>query len=252
MEPEGRVLLIAAHPDDEVIGAGIRMTCWDPRRLTIVHLTAGSPRHPRHAQAAGFADPMEYAEARRLELAEALELAGIPAQNRICLDFVDQESYLHLPELVEKLAATVNELRPDVVYTHPYEGGHPDHDAAAFAVAHTPGINNRREFTSYHAGTNGLVTGEFLGGGQVQTHVLNSAERDLKRRMFDCFRSQQRVLRDFTIVHERFRDAPRYDFTLPPHSGRLHYENLGWNISGESWRTRAGEALKLLQVENVL
>lgn len=243
METEGRVLLIAAHPDDEIIGAGIRMTRWDPRKVTIVHVTDGSPRN--------HAEREKYYQTRRRELYAALALAGIAEDRCRQLGFIDQEAYLHLPELVERIAALIEEIRPDVVYTHPYEGGHPDHDSAAFAVAQ---LCRPREFTCYHAGAQGFVTGEFLGNMEpyVDVQVLNDSERELKRKMFECFHSQERVLRDFPIVCEKFRDAPRYDFTQPPHPGRLHYENLGWNITGESWRRRADEAIKLLPMRTVL
>lgn len=237
----GRVLLIAAHPDDETIGVGIRMTRWDPEQVTILHITDGSPR--------SYPGREEYAKARRQELSEALALAGIGEHRCRRLHFVDQEAYLHLPELVEQIGEIIDEIRPDVVYTHPYEGGHPDHDSAAFAVAQ---ILPAREYACYHAGPAGLVTGEFLGTGEVELTILSEAERDLKRRMFQCFRTQQPVLRDFQVTSEKFRDAPRYDFTQPPHPGQLQYEKLGWNITGEMWRARAAEALQMLPMRTVL
>lgn len=238
MEPEGHILLIAAHPDDEIIGAGIRMTRWEPRRLTIVHVTDGSPRNHTGRE--------QYAHTRRLELYEALALAGIGEDRCRQLGFVDQEAYLHLPELVEKIAALIQEIRPDIVYTHPYEGGHPDHDSAAFAVAQ---VCRAHEFTSYHAGPGGFVHGEFLGDGDIESVELNDAERELKRKMFQCFRSQELVLRNFAPGPEKFRNAPEYDFTQPPHPGQLHYEKLGWNITGEMWRA---EAMKLLSMRTVV
>lgn len=251
MEP-GRIVLLAAHPDDEVIGAGIRMTHWNPAQVTFVHVTGGSPRDPKHAQAAGFATREEYALARRNELNEALELAGMGEARRVELGFTDQEAYLHLPKLVEAVAELIQEIRPDEIYTHPYEGGHPDHDAAAFA-ANVAGkallsVPKIREFTSYHAGPHGLVTNEFLQRGATEIHTLSAPERALKQEMFACFRSQQAVLQHFPIVHEKFRIAPAYDFTQPPHPGPLHYESLGWDIPGEQWRQRATAALKVLEV----
>ena len=243
-----RIVLLAAHPDDEVIGAGIRMTRWSPRQVTFVHLTDGSPRDPKFAQAAGFASYEGYARVRRRELDEALELAGMGEARCIQLGFTDQEAYLHLPELVEAVTQLVEEIRPDQIYTHPYEGGHPDHDAASFAAAFTH--TNVLEFTSYHGGPQGLVTNEFLHPDltTVETHLLSTTERTRKQQMFDCFRSQKPVLQDFPIVHEKFRPAPRYDFTKPPHPGPLQYERLGWNITGEDWRQRATEALQMLSV----
>ena len=71
-----QVVLLAAHPDDEVIGAGARL----PRSSRCRNL----PRDGRgaqgrgHAQARGFATRHDYATARRSEVEAALALAGIP------------------------------------------------------------------------------------------------------------------------------------------------------------------------------
>ena len=255
-----RVLLIAAHPDDEVIGAGIQMTRWNPEQVTFIHVTDGSPLDPKHAQAAGFDTREEYATERRSELGRALKLAGMGEARCLELGYVDQQAHLHLVELVERLAELIAEIRPSVIYAHPYEGGHPDHDAIAFAINLSAGLRPASggrpesrvtviEFTSYHGGPDGLVRNAFLQSGAVQTNMLTPSERALKFEMFQCFKSQEPVLRDFLIAEEKFRTAPQYDFTKPPHSGPLHYETLGWNITGEDWRRRAGEAVEMLQLK---
>lgn len=256
-----RILLIAAHPDDETIGAGIQMTRWNSGQITFIHVTDGSPLDPKHAQAAGFATREEYASERRRELGRALELAGMGEARCVELGYVDQQAHLHLAELVTTLVELVQEIRPDVIYTHPYEGGHPDHDAVAFAVSRCAGLRPASggrseacvtvaEFTSYHAGPQGLITNEFLGTGADETNMLTAPQRALKFEMFQCFRSQEPVLRHFPISEERFRTAPQYDFTKPPHPGPLHYETLGWNITGEDWRSYANETLAMLQLKS--
>ena len=45
---------------------------------------------------------------------------------------------------------------------------------------------------------------------------------------------------------ERFRPAPNYDFTRPPHAGQLFYEKFNWGMTGEQWRALAGRALQRL------
>jgi len=35
---------------------------------------------------------------------------------------------------------------------------------------------------------------------------------------------------------ERYRWAPQYDFTAPPHEGRLYYENYPWGVKGARFR----------------
>jgi hypothetical protein len=51
------------------------------------------------------------------------------------------------------------------------------------------------------------------------------------------------VLGSFGTDCERFRDAPQYDFLLPPHPGKLWYECLCWPMTGEKWRELAQSAL---------
>ncbi|HZU26188.1 MAG TPA: PIG-L deacetylase family protein [Bryobacteraceae bacterium] len=247
------ILLVVAHADDEVIGAGAwlaRLPDDQKPRVTIAYITDSAPENPWFAREAGFATRDEYAAARRSERDAALQIAGIsPGQ---CRDFGfgDQQSFRNLVEITSRISKLVDELRPSVILTHPYEGGHPDHDSAAFAVrqAATAGNVQVREFTSYHAAPQGLETGRFLPFPGSPEHVLTltEAERALKRSMFACHRTQARVLAWFDIAEERFRPAPDYDFTRPPHPGTLHYESLDWGITGEMWRAHAAEALELL------
>ena len=131
--------------------------------------------------------------------------------------------------------------------------GHPDIDACAFAVHAACALLLRHgspapaivEMTSYHAGPDGRMTATFLEwpGLEVVTLRPEAAERALKQSMIACFTTQQQVLAAFPVELERFRPAPAYDFTRPPHEGRLFYENFDWGVDGERWRALAREAL---------
>lgn len=245
------ILLVAAHPDDEAIGAAIRLSRWDPAQVTILHITDGSPRDLHDAHKAGFFNRQDYSHQRRRELYAALELINMRPDQCMTFKYPDQETHLHLAELTDRLTALVMQLKPGVLYTHPYEGGHPDHDSAAFAVAHA-NAPKVMEFTSYHEGPDGMISGEFLNGGATETIEFTDDERHLKERILRCYRSQQKVLSEFKVEREKFRPAPRYDFSEAPHPGPLHYEKLGWDVSGEDWRRKAAEALELLRDKAVL
>jgi LmbE family N-acetylglucosaminyl deacetylase len=135
--------------------------------------------------------------------------------------------------------------------THPYEGGHPDHDSAALvariAVSLLDNPPALLEMTSYHARDGQCVTGEFLDSGPLPeiSFELSDDDRDRKRRMMDAYASQRLVLENFPIDHECLRFAPEYDFNQPPHSGKLWYECMGWAMTGLRWRELANAALVL-------
>jgi N-acetylglucosamine malate deacetylase 2 len=249
-------LIIAAHPDDEVIGLGSRLPEMKSSAL-IVHSTDGAPL--TDALVAGFSGKEAYADARRQELAAALALAGISTQQCHFLGFGDQEASLHLEGLTHQIIELLREIKPAIIFTHPYEGGHPDHDATAFAVHSAvklsrnggsgPGIY---EFTSYHAAPGGMETSEFLpcSGNSICSKVLNEQERLLKTRMLHCFVTQQHVLQQFSLSVEKTRSAPSYDFSQAPHTGKLYYENFAWGVDGTRWRELAREAEQALGIKD--
>lgn len=250
---EAPVLLVAAHPDDEVIGAGSRLP-----RLRAAHLayvTDGAPRDMRDAERLGFPTREAYAAARLQEADRALEVLGVPPARAHRLGFVDQEAVRHLPELTRALIRLIRDLAPVAVLTHAYEGGHPDHDAAALAVhlacrlLRDAGLRPPAvlEFAGYHDpdGSGSLAVLEFLPGGpEPLTVCLDGGERALKHEAAACHRTQAEVLRQFPLEIERYRRAPAYDFLAPPHPWRPFYESFVDRVDGESWCRLAGEALR--------
>src|SRR5438270_3739781 len=97
-------LIVAPHPDDESIGAGIWMDRNRGRNITLLHITDGSPRDLADARAAGFRSRRAYAASRRRELQDALRLMGVGRAQLRVFSYVDKESYLHLPEIVARMA----------------------------------------------------------------------------------------------------------------------------------------------------
>ena len=275
--PSPPVAVIAAHPDDEVIGAGGRL----PRlkRCVLIQITDGAPVDMIDARKAGFQSREEYARTRRRELMAALSLADIKADQCLEIGLIDQEASFHLVELTHQLVRILADGKPEVVLTHPYEGGHPDHDAVALAVQAAckilPGKGSRPpvliEFTSYHArlpsssgpversaheksrggeyptlpGDGEIIRGEFLPyhHQEVTEVFLSEEERALKARMMNCFVTQKGILVHFPIGVERFRPAPDYDFTRPPHPGLLYYGHFSWGMTGHCFRSLAAQAL---------
>jgi LmbE family N-acetylglucosaminyl deacetylase len=259
---EGELMIVAAHPDDDVIGAGALMARIP--RVRVVYATDGAPRDGRDARTHGFADIVEYAAARQREARAALALAGVDPDCIAWLGVPDQRATFALDGLAASIAELIRAHAPALVLTHASEGGHPDHDATAFAVhaafalvrrapARSP-VPSLAEFASYHGGPDGGRDNGFLPSGCPALDIeLDERERRLKAAMFACHASQAAVLGSFDVDRERFRLAPRYDFARPPHEGPLLYERPGsgaeWGIDGARWRQEAVAARRRLMGE---
>jgi N-acetylglucosamine malate deacetylase 2 len=243
-DPTLQIAVLAAHPDDETIGVSALLARF-PQSM-IVYVTDGAPRD-RSLWPPGMACAREeYAEVRRREAARALAHAGIGEEQISWLGAADQEAILEARTLALKVGEFLRERTVDLLITHPYEGGHPDHDSAALIARRAismldSAVPELLEMTSYHVRNGECVTGEFLNPEPSTEIVLEllDEDRERKRKMMEEYSSQRLVLQNFPITSERLRMAPEYDFSQPPHEGKLWYECMGWPMTGRRWRELA-------------
>jgi LmbE family N-acetylglucosaminyl deacetylase len=241
--PGDKTAAIVAHPDDETLGLGAQL----PRMpgMTIVHVTDGAPRNLADAHRLGFETAEAYARARRRELEAAMALVGIAPDALVALGVPDQEAAFQLAPIARRLADLLADRRIDVVFTHTYEGGHPDHEATAFAVQAASELVTRRsgrgpiivEMPFYRADVGGRARQRFLPQPEHPDLAfwLSDEQRALKERMYAAHASQKAVLDQFPIQVERFRVAPPYDFTILPPVDAFLYEDENWGLTAPQW-----------------
>lgn len=123
-----RVLVLAAHPDDEVLGVGGTMALLAAAgtRLRLVSVTDGEASHPGHP------DPAALATRRAAETASALRVLGAQASEVIRLGFPDTRVAAREDDLAARLRDLASDC--DAVLAPWDQDVHADHEAVGRAA----------------------------------------------------------------------------------------------------------------------
>ncbi|MET9929318.1 MULTISPECIES: PIG-L family deacetylase [unclassified Streptomyces] len=127
---EGRVVVVAAHPDDEVLGVGgtIARLAAAGLAVTVVSVTDGEGSHPDSL----VLSPAELAELRARELEEALAELGAAGAEIVRLRLPDTGVGEHEEALARELAVLMSGA---ALCLAPWtEDVHSDHEAAGRAA----------------------------------------------------------------------------------------------------------------------
>ena len=250
-----RTKVVFAHPDDETLACGALL----PRLqdVTVVHVTDGAPRSGEDARRFGFSGVSEYGAARAAELRAAMRIAGVGEDRLLSLDVPDQGTPFALADVARRLRPLLDEA--EMVITHSYEGGHPDHEAVCWAVHAACRLLAREgspppaiiDVPLYRLGPDGGWLHQDFGEGGPDIAVLRltDQERDLKSRMLAAHASQAETLGPFGVADEAYRTAPAYDFSVLPHGGALLYERENWGLTGARWLDLAADAAGELRLD---
>lgn len=126
-----RVVVLAAHPDDEVLGAAglMQQLAAAGSPMVYVWATDGEASHPRSAVFTRSA----LASRRRAESQEALRRLGLAADHCLHLGLPDGEVGKHVDELATRLRTVAG---VDSLLVAPWRhDGHPDHEAVGRVAA---------------------------------------------------------------------------------------------------------------------
>ena len=129
---ERRLVVLAAHPDDETLGAGglIAHLAVLGAKIDVVVATSGEASHPDSTTWT----PAQLASVREREVRAAVQALAPEARLHL-LRLPDGHLADHVPQLADALRGLV---RPGCLLVAPWRGdGHPDHEAAGRAAAQT-------------------------------------------------------------------------------------------------------------------
>ena len=179
-EPTAEVIVVAPHPDDEVLGAAglMRWLSGIGARLAIVAVTDGEASHA----ASDRVDPDALRERRALERIAALRTLGIDAPVER-LGLPDGAVVAHTDRLAQLLSARAH---AGTTLIAPWRhDGHPDHEAVSAATLEAGGARERQVWEV-------PIWAKVRGPGLPRHSVLRLAEGDRasKAAAAACFTSQ--------------------------------------------------------------
>jgi len=223
------ILILAAHPDDEVAAcaAAVGRARASGGDVWVIYLTNGCldretvwpwdrRRHPGMIR-------RRRAEAERAAAALGLECAGWGPR-------AARHLWRELPEAECEVRAAVQAHGIDQLWSPAYEGGNPDHDALnALASRFMDAGLSVLEFAEYN-----------FTGGRPRSHsfprtlgtetVIELApdEQKSKRQALSLYASERGNLRVIGLEREVFRPLPEHDYSRAPHPNKLWYTRFQW------------------------
>jgi LmbE family N-acetylglucosaminyl deacetylase len=223
-----RILLLIPHPDDEVVGAAATIARHRAQgdRFFGLYLSDGIPA-AEQLWRWDRARRDDRVRRRRHEARAAAAILGIEPLE--FLGFPSRTLKAHLDEAGTQIGRFLAERTIDTIWVPAWEGGHQDHDVANFLASRVAGGRPVIEFAEYNRGGGTVLWNRFAApnGGEIEVR-LDAGEIAVKRRLLTIYASEKANLAAARVERESCRPLPAYDYTKPPHAGRLLRERFHW------------------------
>jgi LmbE family N-acetylglucosaminyl deacetylase len=199
----GRVLVLAPHMDDELLGCGATLAGLTRRSHVFVAFATDGALSPVPPDGSGEPVCADLPALRAAEAREAMAMLGVPLANLRFLSLPDGRLADEPPRLEAALRGLVDDVRPDQLLVPFRFDRHPDHLALNRAVRKLAGERGGPEVVEYfvYARTRLLPRGDLRAylRGEHKVAVEAGHAADRKRRALECYRTQ--VTRYFAWQH---------------------------------------------------
>ena len=169
-----RAVIVAPHPDDEVIGCGGLIQALVERGTPphVIILTGGEGSH----RGCYDISAEELITGRHNLTIKAAETMGLPLSHIHCLQYPDGGVAIEHPE-TERLAALLQELRPDAIFVPHHGEGWSDHLKAAEIVKALIGMFNENEDEDFKQERSASLNSKQEQPDLTKHYTLNSKQK---------------------------------------------------------------------------
>jgi LmbE family N-acetylglucosaminyl deacetylase len=223
-----RILILIAHPDDEIVASAacIARARAEGATVSALYLTHGCL--PEEALW-----PWERKNhAKRITKRRAEGEAAALALGIQPVGWADRPArylWLDLLNVFREVEAAVDHYRPDQLWVPAYEGGNPDHDALNAVGFRLKKRLSVLEFAEYNFFGGKERSQYFIASDEtMRTVILTPDERMAKRAALKLYPSEKNNLFYVNVEQEAYRPLASYDYAHPPHQGKVWYQRYHW------------------------
>jgi LmbE family N-acetylglucosaminyl deacetylase len=223
-----KILILAPHPDDEVVGfaASIGRAKSMGAEINVLFLTTGCVdknvlwpwdrrKHERFVS-------RRHAEAEKAAESLGINISGFsdrPARNL----------WKNLNAVYGEAKTAAEKSGAEQIWVPAYEGGNADHDGLNAVGKKLSGKYDVVEFAEYNFFGGKAKPQEFPHPNKTERIIALSDEERLKKRgLLDIYASEKQNLGYVGLKWENFRPIADYDYSHPPHKGKLWYARFQW------------------------
>ncbi|MDR3425725.1 MAG: PIG-L family deacetylase [Alphaproteobacteria bacterium] len=223
-----RILILVAHPDDEVVGcaASIARARAQGATVSALYLTNG-------CLAQDVLWPWQrkkydrFVATRRAEADAAATFLGLQPVG--WAERPARQLWREMPQVFQEIDSALDRYRPDQLWVPAYEGGNPDHDALNALGFKCKTRRSVLEFAEYNFFGGKTRTQQFISSDETARVLsLTPEESVVKGKALKIYASEAGNLSSIALDQESYRPIQAYDYAQPPHQGKLWYERFQW------------------------
>lgn len=227
------ILFVAAHPDDELVGATfIIKNLLQKKNIIIFFLTNGVISK----EEMWFWNKKKYKEKKKIrdeEMKKSLKLLGI--KKFFKQDIPTRKLKENIERTFEKINLLVKDHKIDTIFCPAYEGGHQDHDVSNFICSRLRNSTEVYEYAEYNFSKGRINCNKFVKSTKNEITIkLSEKEKKEKIKFLKIYNSEKGNLNYLHLNEECYRKIYNYDYTKAPHHGKLFYRRFSFF----SWHPR--------------